>query len=306
MMTGMKKIVIGSVLCVLYSVLIVACQPEVQRVYGRFVPERKDDFAWENEYAAYRFYGPALAPENPSNGVDIFMKNTPEFVLDTFFYNYVNHKIPYHVQHGRGFDGYKVAHTTGCGGPAVVVNDTLYVGDQFDRWEILEQTPSRLVFRLEYDSLRVAGQLFREQITVTAQAGKILNRAELVLTPYQPYEQPLRVGAGLYLHDSIGTYRFLPEQGTIVYTETALSDPGAVRLNRKWYDNIDLGETHEAIILPGSTPCLLANTALALVDYTPGETLTYWFGGCWSRWTNGKQSFPTQEDWTNAIQNEKR
>ena len=36
------------------------------KTFGRFVPERKDDFAWENDFAAYRMYGPALAKENPS------------------------------------------------------------------------------------------------------------------------------------------------------------------------------------------------------------------------------------------------
>ena len=286
----------------LMALSLTACQQEVQqRVYGRFVPERKDDFAWENEYAAYRFYGPALAPENPSNGVDIFMKNTPAFVLDTFFYNYVNFKTPYHVQHGIGFDGYKVAHTTGCGGPAVVVDSQLYVGDQFDTWEILEQTPTKLVFRLHYDSLNIAGAVFSEDITVTACAGEVLNKAELVLTPREEGELPaMQVGAGLYLHDSIGTYQFLPN--AVVYTETALSDPGAVRLNRKWYDNIDLGQTHEAIIVPGANEgVILANTAVLVAPYTPGETLTYWFGGCWDRWTDGKQSFPTHEAWAKAI-----
>lgn len=284
-------------------VALTGCQKEVQKVNGRFVPERKDDFAWENEYAAYRFYGPALAPENPSNGVDIFMKNTPAFVLDTFFYNYVNFKTPYHVQHGIGFDGYKVAHTTGCGGPAFVVDSTLYVGDQFDRWEIVEQTPTMFVFRLHYDSINIAGQVFSEILTVTAEAGEILNRAELILTPRKEGELPnLRIGAGLYLHDSIGHYQFLPEEHAVVYTETALSDPGAVRLNLKWYNNIDLGRTHEAIIVPGSTPEIINNTAVALVNYKPGEKLVYWFGGCWDRWTDGKQSFPTEEAWIEAIQ----
>lgn len=287
-----------------FALSLTACQKEAAqpKVYGRFVPERKDDFAWENEYAAYRFYGPALAPENPSNGVDIFMKNTPAFVLDTFFYNYVNFKIPYHVQHGIGFDGYKVAHTTGCGGPAVVVGDSLYVGDQYDTWEILEQTPEKLVFRLHYDSIRIAGTYYSEDITVTSCAGKILNRADLTLTPLEE-NIPMSVGAGLYLHDSVGTYQFLPE-GLIVYTETALSDPGAVRLNTKWYDNTDLGQTHEAVYVPGATQRIIANTAVATMDLMPGETITYWFGGCWDRWTDYKQSFPTQEAWLKAIQAE--
>ena len=42
----------------------VSCQAQQEavkaKVYGRYVPERKDDFAWENEYAAFRMYGPAL------------------------------------------------------------------------------------------------------------------------------------------------------------------------------------------------------------------------------------------------------
>ena len=289
--------------------LTAAAKETVQpKVYGRFVPERKDDFAWENEYAAYRFYGPALAPENPSNGVDIFMKNTPAFVLDTFFYNYVNYKIPYHVQHGIGFDGYKVAHTSGCGGPVFVVDDELFIGDQFDSWKILEQTPEKLVFRLHYDRIQIADATYSEDITVTVRAGKILNRADLVLTLVEKEEntkeeeqKPMRVGAGLYLHDEVGMYQFMENEGIVVYTETALSDPGAVRLNEKWNHNIELGETHEAIILPGAAQQVLGNTAVALVDYTPGQTLTYWFGGCWSQWTDGKRSFPNQEAWIEAI-----
>lgn len=299
----MKKIVFFALLTLTW----ISCSQQPQTtVYGRYVPERKDDFAWENDFAAYRFYGPALAPENPSNGVDIFMKNTPALVLDTFFYNYVNYRIPYHVQHGIGFDGYKVAHTTGCGGPAVVVNDSLYIGDQYDTWEIIEQTPTRLVFHLHYDSMLIAGFPFSEDITITCCAGQVLNRADVVFTPYdQLPDQPILVGAGLYLHDSIGELHYLNDIDAIVYTETALNDPGAVRLNRKWYDNIDLGQTHEAVIMPNATNlCTIANTALALMPYTPGTTLTYWFGGCWSRWTNDtdtQPAFASPDDWQQAV-----
>ena len=44
-------------------------------VYGRFVPERKDDFAWENNRVAFRVYGPALeATGEISNGMDFWLK----------------------------------------------------------------------------------------------------------------------------------------------------------------------------------------------------------------------------------------
>lgn len=41
---------------------VVVGQPKKYRqwVYGRLVPERKDDIAWENDRGAYRIYGPAL------------------------------------------------------------------------------------------------------------------------------------------------------------------------------------------------------------------------------------------------------
>ena len=40
--------------------------------YGRFVPERKDDFTWENNRSAFRVYGPALeATGEISNGMDL-------------------------------------------------------------------------------------------------------------------------------------------------------------------------------------------------------------------------------------------
>ena len=88
------------------------------KTYARFVPERKDDFAWENDMAAYRMYGPALANENPSNGVDYWAKCTEKLVVDQRYKDEEFNKISYHIDHGQGLDFYKVAHTLGCGGIA--------------------------------------------------------------------------------------------------------------------------------------------------------------------------------------------
>ena len=118
-------------------VSLTACQPEGQRVFGRFVPERKDDFAWENEYAAFRMYGPALAPENPSNGVDLWLKASPELIVDSFYYREHELGLPYHINYGKGLDCYKVGHTTGCGGLAIVADGKLWIGGPYSRHEIL-------------------------------------------------------------------------------------------------------------------------------------------------------------------------
>lgn len=52
-------------------------------VYGRLVPERMDDFAWENNRVAYRVYGPALeATGEISHGIDVWCKGTERLVLN--------------------------------------------------------------------------------------------------------------------------------------------------------------------------------------------------------------------------------
>ena len=226
---------------------LTACQPEVQqaaKVYGRYVPERKDDFAWENEYAAFRMYGPALRPENPSNGVDLWLKKSPELVVDSFYYRELVCGLSYHVNYGKGLDCYKVSHTAGCGGLVVIAHDPaslekedgsdmdmlLCVGNAYDRWEILEQTPDKFVFRLEYDSFEVAGHVLKESITITAEAGQILNRADVVLSG--DYEDELWVGGGIYLHDTIDNVYTCDHCGVIAYAENAVSDKTAAKLNR--------------------------------------------------------------------------
>ena len=42
-------------------------QTFTSKTYGRFITERKDDFAWENDRVAFRVYGPALIESEPMN-----------------------------------------------------------------------------------------------------------------------------------------------------------------------------------------------------------------------------------------------
>ena len=54
------------------------------RVDARHLPERMDDFIFENGFAAFRVYGPALALPAPrgqglsSNGIDVFNKGVAD------------------------------------------------------------------------------------------------------------------------------------------------------------------------------------------------------------------------------------
>ena len=271
---------------------LVSCQTQQEaKVYGRYVPERKDDFAWENEYAAFRMYGPALKSENPSNGVDLWLKASPELVVDSFYYREHVLGKPYHINYGKGLDCYKVGHTCGAGGLVVLAESQTWIGGPYDRWEIVEQTPERFVFRLEYDSLLVAGHILQETITITAEAGQLQNKAEVVLTEkgeeVTGYGLPeLLVGGGIYLHDTVDYYMTIPETGYVFYEEDALSDKTAAQMNYDYNGSTSQGRIQLSVKTPGATLTdIVDGNLIAVKPYQLGDTLTYYFGATWSEWS---------------------
>ena len=270
---------------------LTACQKQAvqPKVYGRYVPERKDDFAWENEYAAFRMYGPALRPENPSNGVDLWLKASPELVVDSFYYREHVLGLPYHINYGKGLDCYKVGHTCGAGGLVVIADNKTWIGGSYDRWEMIEQTPEKFVFRLEYDSLQVGESILQESITITAQSGDPLNRAEVVLTsreelsPCEAINAQLLVGGGIYLHDTIDQVTII-EDG-VVYEEDALSDKTAAQMNYDYNGSTTQGRIRITVHTPDATVKEVRDgNLIAVKPYTIGDTLTYYFGATWSEW----------------------
>lgn len=257
-----------------------AVQP---KVYGRYVPERKDDFAWENEYAAFRMYGPALKGENPSNGVDLWLKASPELVVDSFYYREHVLGLPYHINYGKGLDCYKVGHTCGAGGLVVIADNKTYVGGPYDRWEIVEQSPEKFVFRLEYDSLQVGEKVLQESITITAEAGTAMNKAEVVLKG--EYDGELLVGGGIYMHDTIDHFEVYESLGTVFYEEDALSDKTAAQMNYEYNGSTSQGRIYITVQVPDATVTDLQDgNLIAVKPYQLGDTLTYYFGATWSEW----------------------
>ncbi|MBO4249789.1 MAG: DUF4861 family protein [Paludibacteraceae bacterium] len=296
---------IVSILCMLYAAVFVSCQKLAEpRVYGRYVPERKDDFAWENEYAAFRMYGPALRSENPSNGVDLWLKKSPELVVDSFYYREHVLGQPYHINYGKGLDCYKVGHTSGAGGVVVMADDQLWIGGPYDRWQILEQSPEKFVFRLEYDSLLVAGHILQESITITAEAAQPLNKAQVVLTSSHPssFNSHLYLGGGICVHDSVDSYQMCERCGSVLYAEDALSDKTAAQMNYDYNGSTSQGRAYVAVITPGpSIQRIMDGTLISVQPYQLGDTMTYYFGACWSEWRNGDLAFPADDDWFEAT-----
>jgi len=151
------------------------------RVYGRFVRERHDDFAWENDRVAFRLYGQALETfeKEPltSSTVDAWSKRTRRLVLNDWYL-----VDDYHRDHGEGGDFYPAGRTRGCGGSGLVVDGALAVSKNFRTSRVLAPGPIRLVFEVVYPEWEKAGVKATEVKRVTLDAGSHFNRFESFYT----------------------------------------------------------------------------------------------------------------------------
>ncbi len=150
------------------------------RVYGRFVRERQDDFAWENDRVAFRVYGPALETfaQEPltSSAVDAWSKGTRRLVLNDWYLG-----DDYHRDHGEGGDFYPAGTTRGCGGSGLMTADGLAVSGNFRSSRVLASGPIRLVFELTYPLWPKLPDV-KETKRVTLDAGSHFNRFQGVYT----------------------------------------------------------------------------------------------------------------------------
>ena len=169
------------------------------RVYGRFVREREDDFAWENDKVAYRVYGTALETfaKEPltSSAVDVWMKRTPRLVINDWYL-----VDDYHRDHGEGGDFYPAGRSRGCGGSGLVVDGKLTVARNFRESRVLARGPIRLVFELVYP-LWEKGVKASERKRVTLDAGSPFNRFESWFTLEGAPE--IRWAAGIRLAEGV-------------------------------------------------------------------------------------------------------
>ena len=259
--------------------------PVATRTHVRFVPERLDDMAWENDIAAFRMYGPALMKtQNPSNGVDVWMKYKDEPVMDGLYTGELERKMTYHEDNGLGgLDCYDVNHTLGAGGVAPYTNQ-LWVGNAFNRYEIIESGPLRSVFTLFYDnSIPVEGSFFSQKLTITCDAGSPLNKGVVKFEG----DHSIRLATGIFMHrDSVNT-SFNRENCIIAYTKNAFSNKG-----------VPQGQTFIGVYSPGMTgePFVEDGQYIVLNNYKIGEDFTWYFGGGWSKW-----KYPTEQDWLRAL-----
>ncbi len=131
-----------------------ATAPEPPCVYARFVPERYDDMAWENDRIAHRMYGPALDSEAAGrerlrgSGVDIWGKRVAYPIVDRWYAK--GHDQFHKDEEGEGLDLYSIGGSRGAGGTGIWDGNKLWTSDNFVKANVLANGPRRAVFQLTY------------------------------------------------------------------------------------------------------------------------------------------------------------
>lgn len=161
------------------------------RVYARYVKERMDDFAWENDRVAFRMYGPALKVETHGSGVDVWTKRVRHMVINKWYAS-----GDYHEDHGEGLDCFKVGTSRGCGGIAICVGKTMYASEDYSRYRIIANGPIRAIFELFYDPWDAGAAKVSEVKRITIDAGQNLCRFESTFAT-EPSEYKLDCAIGL-------------------------------------------------------------------------------------------------------------
>jgi len=250
------------------------------RAYGRFVPERMDDYAWENDRIAFRIYGTALIEKDgPSNGIDVWIKRTDKMVIDRWYADYLAGKNTYHDDNGEGCDCFKVGRTLGAGAMAPFVNDSLWLGINFKSHETLDNGPLRTSFSLTYPQFMVNGVMVSETRTFSLDAGSQLSQ---VTEEYSGLNEEFTVAAGIIerpegsvvpMPDGSGAIAYRLDGGTngITYIGTILPAPGT-----------EVTEKSDHLLITGK--------------YIPGTPLTYFTGAGWNKW-----GFDSDQAWIDYL-----
>ena len=289
----MKKLAVILAFAAVFVLAGCKQQPAEPKVMARFVPERADDFVFENNLVAGRFYGKALEGNPTSPGIDIWVKLPGALVADTWYAEAQKDPNYYHHNHG-GKDCYKVATSLGGGASAPLIDGRLAMpATNYRSWEILEQTPDKVVFVLHYPEWEAAEGVkvsLDKQVTVTADSYFCRVDDTYKFTG----ADKLTIAAGLLRHSAQQTI----EQERLTSTAYAIwehaSDQSVERED---------GMLGVAVVVPGAENVCVHDEldhGIATREVKSGEVFTYCFGSCWS-----KGDLQTAEAWFAEVEKQK-
>lgn len=244
-------------------------------LHARSVPERDDDFAWENDQVTFRIYGTALERTGQVfPGIDVWSKRPPRHVIEAWYRRDARSQrlhdpaLSYHVDDGDGLDSYEVGHTPGDGGTAGWLDGAPVPSRNASRVHITAAGPVRLRFEVDYPAWRVGAATVRQHKVITLDAGSHFNHQ--VVTWHVTGAPRVSVVAGVAVH--AGAQLVHAGADTIAVWDTPQT-PSAGRI------------ATALLLAPGETARYAStrDAAWAVFEVTDGERIRFASGAGWSQ-----------------------
>lgn len=259
--------------------------------YSRFVPERTDDYTWENNKVAFRVYGPTaqkMIEENIpggtlSSGVDAWLKKVEYPIINKWYKKTLVDKTgSYHEDTGEGLDNFHVGVSRGVGGIAIKKDSTYYISKNYTGWKTITTGPIRTSFYLNYADWDADGSNIEESKIISLDYGSNLSKFEISLAGSQT------ISAGLTLHEKDGEVTGNNINNWVTYWQPhGKHELGtAILAPKEYFINFETYDTEKADLSNA-----FAN--LKVID----NKVIYYAGFGW----NESGQFFTKDDWENYL-----
>ncbi|SRR5579871_333456 len=255
------------------------------KTYCRFVPERKDDFAWENDKIAHRMYGKAIeGSSEDAYGVDVWVKRTDRLILNERY-----KRGEYHIDHGDGMDYYHVGYSLGAGNVMPYINDSIWYSRNFHAYKILDNGPLRSTFQLIYDTWNVNGRQVSVTKTISTDAGSQLDKFQADYQYDDTAALPLVVG--IIKREEPGEEWFDEKKEIMAYWEPKMGEDGITGV--------------ASILLQPVKKMMMTHQHLLALSQTKNKSIVYYTGACWNKAgeiTTAKQWFEYLSNFQQQLQ----
>lgn len=258
--------------------------------YSRFVPERTDDYTWENNKVAFRVYGPVaqkmVEDGTPggtlSSGVDAWLKKVEYPIINNWYKKNAEKPGAYHEPSPEGLDNFHVGVSRGVGGIAIKQDTTYYFSKNYTQWRTITTGPIRTSFHLEYETWDAGGNQIKESKTISLDLGSNLSKFVVHI------EGTDSISAGLTLHEKDGEVTGNDENGWVSYWQPhADSEIGmAIVAKKETFLGFEKYDT-EAIDLSNAYAHLKVNN----------NEVTYYAGFTWKE----AEQYAAPSEWENYL-----
>jgi hypothetical protein len=239
-------------------------QKILPKTYCRYVPERYDDFAWENDKIAFRIYGKALESTTfNAYGIDVWAKRTSNMIINKWYKS-----GDYHTDYGDGLDFYGVGFSLGAGGCTPFFNDSIYFSKNYISHKVLDNGPLRSTFVLTFAPWKVGDKMVLAQKTIQLDAGSNLNK----ITAHYTFDglDSLEVVVGINKKGGADSKYFDEQNNIMGYWLPRDSLSGTIGVGVLLTEKVGKMQFYKKHLL-------------SKVTVKPNIALSYYAGACWDK-----------------------